>query len=234
MTFRSQSVFFMALLATIFASGCLQTRTGAKDVEQRRVLQQQVSTLQRETTDSSSRFTDFNEQMREIRGRIEVLENQSSVRGGDLEKTRQSWNEQSQSTDRRVALLQESIGKMESQNQALTAEVLALKAEIAALKVVQNTESSSSSSSSGKQDSFSIAKGLFDQKEWKKAVLAFQKYRDNNPKGRNLPEATYLMGVCFQELNMKDEARAFYDEVASNFPKSNEARKAKTRLKSLK
>jgi TolA-binding protein len=40
--------------------------------------------------------------------------------------------------------------------------------------------------------------------------------------------------VAFHELGKKDEAKAFYEEVVKDFPKSNAARKAQFRLKSLK
>ncbi|MBX3039400.1 MAG: tetratricopeptide repeat protein [Bdellovibrionaceae bacterium] len=224
-----------ALAPVLFlATGCLKTRSTAKDSEQRQVLQQQVSTLQRETSDSSNRFTDVNEQIRDLRGRVEVVENRMSSGGTEIERTRQSLSEQNQGTERKLALLQETISKMDAHNQSLTAEVFALKAEVAALKVGQSAAAASASASAATKNSFSVAKDHFDKKEWKRAVLAFQKYRDTNPKGKNVAEATYLMGVSFQELKMKDEAKSFFDEVIANHPKSNEAKKARTRLKSLK
>jgi TolA-binding protein len=45
--------------------------------------------------------------------------------------------------------------------------------------------------------------------------------------------ATYKIGVCFQELGMIEEAKAFYDEVIAKYPKSNEAAKATSRLKAM-
>jgi TolA-binding protein len=35
-------------------------------------------------------------------------------------------------------------------------------------------------------------------------------------------------------LGMKDEAKTFYDEVIGKYPNSSDAKKARTRLKSLK
>lgn len=83
-------------------------------------------------------------------------------------------------------------------------------------------------------DPFGKAEALFKKSDWKNAILEFNKYRDNFPKGKNYSEATYKIGVCFQELNMKDEARAFYTEVIEKFPKSKSARSAKYRLNQLK
>ena len=85
-----------------------------------------------------------------------------------------------------------------------------------------------------KKDTYDIAKEFFEKKDWKQAILNFQKYRDDNPKGVKLADATYKIGVSFQELGMKDEAKTFYDEVQVKYPKSEEARRAKIRLKGLK
>ena len=71
-------------------------------------------------------------------------------------------------------------------------------------------------------------------KKFKDAILAYQKYRDGNPKGRHYGEATFKMGVCFQEMGLKDEAKVFYEEVISKFPGSKDAKKAAVRAKQLK
>lgn len=231
------SLCVLGALSLVLFSGCLQTRSSARATEQRQVVQQQTVGLQREASISeagSSRFSEVNEELRELRGRLEVVENRQNSGGTENERLRQSVNEQVQNSDRRLTLLQESLTKMESQQQALTAEILALKAEITALKIAPSAASASSSSSSGTQDSFRTGQEHFEKKEWKRAILAFQKYRDTSPRGKMVAEATYLMGVSFQELKMRDEARAFYEEVIAKFPKSSEARKARTRLQGLK
>ncbi|MBX2988626.1 MAG: tetratricopeptide repeat protein [Bdellovibrionaceae bacterium] len=211
-------------------TACLKTRSDVRDTEQRTVMQQQVTSLQRDTADAGGRFAEMNEQMRELRGRIEVVESRQSSGNSDAEKIRQASKEQNDETARRLGLMQETVLRLETQVQALNAEMTALKAEAAA----HSAQAAVSSATSAKKDSFDSAMVFFDEKDWKKAILGFQKYRDTNPKGKKLAEATYLMGVSFQELGMKDEAKTFYDEVISKFGNSNEAKKAKTRLKSLK
>jgi TolA-binding protein len=89
-------------------------------------------------------------------------------------------------------------------------------------------------SSKKKSDTYETAQDLFAKKEWKQAILNFQKYRDENPKGAKFADATYKIGVSFQELGMKDEAKTFYEEVLNKFPKSEDAHRAKIRMKGLK
>ena len=106
-----------------------------------------------------------------------------------------------------------------------------MSAELQALKsaAVENN-----SSSSPRKDAFEIGEDFFEKKEWRRAILSYQKYRDANPKSKKFSDATYKIGVSFQELGLRDEARTFYDEVVAKFPQSAEAKKARTRLKSLK
>ncbi|HND86321.1 MAG TPA: tetratricopeptide repeat protein [Pseudobdellovibrionaceae bacterium] len=42
------------------------------------------------------------------------------------------------------------------------------------------------------------------------------------------------MAYAFQQMGMKDEAVTFYQDVVAKYPKSEEARKAKVKLKALK
>lgn len=216
-------------------TGCLKTRTDVKDAEQRQVINQQVSTLQRDTADVNARFGEVNEEMRDLRGRVEVVENKLRSADGNADRTRQAVTEQTQDAARRLGLLQETITRMDTQMQAQNAEIAALKAEVLSLRAAQaGAAAAASSGSGGKKDSWAVANEHFDNKDWKKAILGYQEYREKNPKGKHLPEATYRMGVSFQELGLRDEAKTFYDEVVAKYGSSNEAKKAKTRLKGLK
>ena len=47
-------------------------------------------------------------------------------------------------------------------------------------------------------------------------------------------ELNYKIGVCFQEMGMKSEAKAFFEEVVEGYPKSRTAEKSKYRLKNIK
>ena len=60
-------------------SGCLKTRTDVRETEQKQVIQQEVNKLQRTNADVSSRFSDVEDDMRNLRGRLEVLEHRGIV-----------------------------------------------------------------------------------------------------------------------------------------------------------
>lgn len=229
-----------ALIAAGLAAsvGCLQTRTEMRETEQRQNLSQTVSSLQKENADVGSRFADVNENMRDLRGRIEVLENKMQSANQADARNNKAVADQNQDLNKRVQMIQDTIAKMDAHIQALNADLLAQKAELAAAKAAAiahaNSSDDNAAPAAGKKDTFEVASSYFEKRDWKKAVLEYQQYREKFPKGKKFAEATYRIGVCFQELGMKDEARSFYEEVVSKFPDGGEAKKARTRLKSLK
>ncbi|WP_413944015.1 tetratricopeptide repeat protein [Bdellovibrio sp. HCB-162] len=219
--------FAIALVATtLFLTGCLKTRNDVRENEQRQVMQQQVVTLQRTNADAAGKVSDLEESIRELNGRVDVVENRIGQGNSGVENALKSSQEQNRDLNQKVMILQEALTKMEKDILALNAELQAVKAQKAAHAEVPVKLT--------KKDIYEAAQGYFEKKDWKQAILNYQKYRDENPKGGKFADATYKIGVSFQELGMKDEAKTFYDEVVSKFPKSEEARRAKIRLKGLK
>ncbi|HEY1078625.1 MAG TPA: tetratricopeptide repeat protein [Bdellovibrio sp.] len=217
------------ILTSLFLTGCLKTRNEVRDNEQRQVQQQQTVSMQK--AEASSRVTDLEEQIRELTGRVDVVENRQGQSNSGVENALKSTSEQNRDLNQKVAILQEALIKMEKEVYALNAEMGALKAQKAA---AQAEAVAAANTKNSKKDHFEAAQKSFDSKEWKQAILSYQKYRDEYPKGQKFADATYKIGVSFQELGMKDEAKTFYDEVIGKFPKSEEARRAKIRLKGLK
>lgn len=233
-----RSLLYIAFV-TVFLGGCLKTRSEVKDNEKNQVMQQQVVTLQRTNADTNSKFSEFEEQMRDLNGRVDVLENHIQQGNSGVDRVLKSTQQQSTESNQKIALLQEALTKMEAQVAQLSTQIEALKAQIAANAAAAATAAAeekkeAAASSKKRKDSFETGQEFFDKKDWKQAVLNYQKYRDDLPKGKHVSEATYKMGVCFQELGMNDEAKTFYDDVIAKFPKSDDARRARTRLKAMK
>ncbi len=70
--------------------------------------------------------------------------------------------------------------------------------------------------------------------DWEKAILEFDKVLKNYPKGDKVPAATLKQGYSFEKLGLTKEAEVLLGQVVEKFPKSDEAAKAKSRLKELK
>jgi TolA-binding protein len=162
----------------------------------------------------SSQFDDINKDFRELYGRVEGVENQmNQLKDGEKEKAMEA----------RIAQLETKVSLLET-----TVADLHAKAKKEML-----TSSSSDAREAANKDDMKEAKKLFDGKKWADAILAFEEYRKANPKGKYYTEATYKIGLCFQNMGMKDDAKAFFKEVVDKYPQSKEAGLAKSKLKKL-
>ncbi len=227
---------FFLLMATIsfLFSGCLKTRNEVKDVEQKQVLQQQVVSLQKNTADTGNRFSDLEEQMRYLNGRVENIENKINRTDSDVDRKQKVQNDSLQDVNRKMQIYQEALTKLEAQIIQLQNELAHAKAEASAKEAQESSQKAKAASAAAAKNPYDLAQDLFAQKDWKAAIIEYQKYRDQSPKGKNFADATYKIGVCFQELGMKEDAKSFYQEAISRFPNGDEARRSKVRLKSLK
>lgn len=220
--------FIVLSLVGLSLSSCLKTRGDVFDNERSQVVQKGQS-----AADEVNRADEINETLRDLNGRIENLENQLQNSNKNNEKLKTEKDLTIQELDRKTQLLQEELTKTETVIAQLQAELMQIKSN-QAMASTAATANSSKAEKKSTSETYNQAEDMFRQKDWKKAILTYQKYRDDNPKGKMLPEATYKIGVSFQELGMKDEAKTFYEEVIAKFSKSEMAKKAKFRLDQIK
>lgn len=228
-----RSIFLVCTL--VLFSGCLKTRAdlrGEDSEPQRQTVAQQRAERHESTAaakpppaTTASRFEEVDEQMRAMNGRLDVVENSLSQLAASKQGETATQARERQAQEQRLLLYEDAIKKLESQ-------VLALTAEVERLKTAPPPAAAAGSASA--RNPYEEAEALFDKKKWKESIVAYQKYRDANPKGRHYADATYKIGVAFHELGLKDEARAFYEEVTSKYPGSKEAKKAAVRMKQIK
>lgn len=218
--------FLILTAATFSVVGCLKTRDELKPDSSVSRPQQQQTAVQQQTQAQAPRRQDpvrteeTDEQMRVLNGRIENLEQgQAEIKRTQAEVAKQAAKEE---MDLKFKAYEEELRSLQAQVQALTAAQEAKAAAAAEMKTKTP------------KDFYDKGEELFKEKKWKEAISNYNKYREAQPKGPHYADATYKMGVCFQELNMKDEAKTFYEEVIQKAPKSREAKKAAIRLKSLK
>lgn len=66
--------------------------------------------------------------------------------------------------------------------------------------------------------------------QYKKAIVDFSKFPEKYTRSKKMPAALLNIGLAFEALGMKDDAKGFYTELADKYPKSPEAKKAKAKL----
>ncbi len=77
---------------------------------------------------------------------------------------------------------------------------------------------------------FWIAECYFSMKDYQKAIKEFQVVIEKYPKSEKVASSILKQGYAFSELGMTEEAKAFLNKVANDFPASNEAVKAKDKI----
>lgn len=227
--FTSRSLVLALTTTAFITSGCLQTRSNLKEQEEKQVLRKQVVNLQQTTADVSSKFNEVDEDLRKTNGRIEALDARMTQIKDRAEKNDFALEAKFKEQDTKFQAFREELQKVQ-------AELSEVKATNAALQAAFQTGNTSSGSGGGKnsdKNPFELGESRFEQKSWREAIFAYEDYRKSYPKGKNFGAATYKIGVSFQELGMLDDAKPFYDEVISKFPKSKEADRARSRLKAI-
>ena len=98
-------------------------------------------------------------------------------------------------------------------------------------KILEKIAIKNKESSQSKSSALIEAKNLFEKESYESAISKFQKYRDENPKGSQYPEATFYIGQSFKNLKMPIEAEVFFKEIVNLHPQSLWASRAKKILK---
>jgi TolA-binding protein len=78
---------------------------------------------------------------------------------------------------------------------------------------------------------FLRAESYFNLKQYKKAIADYSKFTEDYTKSSRMPAVLYRIGLSFEGLGMKEDAKAFFQELADKFPKAAETKKAKAKLK---
>lgn len=228
---KTRPLAILALSALILSSGCLQTREAVREQEEKQVLTKTVRNLQQTNADVNSRFQDLEDDSRKMTGRMEAIEFKVNSLNQRAEKGDLGADQKIAQLNDKLVSHQQAIMKLDQQVTELTATLALIQAG----KANTPSRGGGAGNGSGQADNpFVTAEQHFADKQWKEAILEYEKYRKTYPKGKSFAESTYKIGVCFQELGLGEDARAFYEEVIAKFPKSREATRADTRLKSLK
>ena len=179
---------------------------------------------------------------------VKAVEKHTSASAGSLEKELSAKKELSsaggglsQKLSHIEAGIRELRGELESQNKAQTDRIdqieQGLSAVIKALNLpvagLTDGQKKTVKKSVKKHIAFEKAEKFFKTENWKSAIVHYEKYRAQNKKGEFYGRATLQIGLCFQKLKMQKEAKVFFREVVSSFPKSAVAKEAKQKLAGL-
>ena len=73
----------------------------------------------------------------------------------------------------------------------------------------------------------------YSQSQWEQAILSFKDVVSRFPKHAKAADALLKLGMCYEKLKDKDNARFHYEALLEDFPGSGAAKLAKARLTAL-
>lgn len=207
----------LVVMIALSMTACLKTRSEMAEENEKQVIQSQVSQIQKAKADQDANLQSYEAQIRTLNGRVETLEHQVS----QLSTEKEGLSKKLTENDERFKQLEQALLQVEQQRE-----------QSVTLKPAPQEEKKDS----GKKPKSAYDEGedFYNNKQWKKAVVQFQKYRDASPSGTNVAAATLKIGICFQEMKMNKEAKVFFEEVLDKHSKSRFAKIAQTRLAQLK
>lgn len=81
---------------------------------------------------------------------------------------------------------------------------------------------------------FWMGECFFFEKNYEKAILEYEKVTKNYPDGNRVPYALLKQGLSFLNLGDKTSARLLLQQVIRDFPNTNQARIARSKLQEIK
>ncbi|MEO0336696.1 MAG: tetratricopeptide repeat protein [Pseudomonadota bacterium] len=228
---RSLMTFTIAS-SSLLLTGCLMTRQQIREGANSGGGNAKVSQMQVKRAEEVARMDELEENLRLLRGEVEVAQNQLLQINAEKQAAAEaaaSGDQPMSSKDvaQKLAIFEEALRALETRMNSMSQDIQQLKSRPAAAAATTKKPQESLGNYGG-------AEKAFDRKAWKQAIVGYEKYRELNPKGRRYADATYKIGVCFQELGLKTEAKSFYEEVIAKYPSSNTAKKAKYRLSQVR
>ncbi|MCK6544711.1 tetratricopeptide repeat protein [Myxococcota bacterium] len=79
-----------------------------------------------------------------------------------------------------------------------------------------------------------IGETYFAAQDWQQAASEYNNVRKNYSKSPRVPDALFKLGMCFEKLNLPDDAKLFYETIIQKHSKSSVAKDARARLAALK
>lgn len=78
---------------------------------------------------------------------------------------------------------------------------------------------------------FLRAECYFKTKQYKRAIVDYSAFPEKFKRSKYMPPALLNIGLSFEALGMKEDAKPFFQELVANFPKTAEAKKARAKVK---
>tara|TARA_B110000037_G_C16972219_1_gene445531 strand:- start:5 stop:892 length:888 start_codon:yes stop_codon:yes gene_type:complete len=148
-----------------------------------------------------------------------------------LEEDKQTNNDLEKEKPQEDTLVEEPAPKSEDELLKLAEKHLLKGREEAAEAVLKRIMKENPKTKKKSEILYRLAESAFNKSDYREAARRFQAVLDENSKSQWASWALLRQGECFDEMGQKDNAKLFYQDVVSEYPKSKAAKEAKEKLK---
>ncbi len=222
----------LSILLMVSVAGCLKTRSELKNDESGNMRTDASGTYvagqmnQQQRAQIDSRFFEIDRDFRELYGKIELIE----------KKLQENQNLPSAVTPTvGSGLSDDKLKSLEKRMSTIEEALLSLDK-----KLSEMSKGDTGASVKSFDQKLKAAKGPYGRGEiffgagrFEEAIASFDEYRKKFPRGRSYAQATLKMGICFEKLQMNNDAKAFYKEVIQRYPNTRVSVRAEENLKKL-
>ncbi len=246
MELRSFFPLVLALAALLTSSSCLKTRAQLKDGGEEATTSRPVpNPVQDVQPQGQYAIDELKSELTRINGRIEDLERaqkqSANANAGttaskdELRKleTRTAELEQAQiNIIEAVKKLQEAPAHISDPNELFEKGHKQYEAgNFEAAAETFGTYLKQPKAKKAEDATFFRGEAYYNLKNYKKAITEYSKFPEKFTRSKYMATVLYKIGLSFEALGMKSEAKDFYQELVEKFKKSPEAKRAKAKLK---
>ena len=244
MLMKNRNLILTGTLACFLfgATGCLKTRAQLREESNDQSRPIAVEPAQDVKPNEAYAVDELRAEITHLVGRVEDLERAEkdrSVKGSAESKEElKKVEEQIRQLDESYQTLSEELKKLEkapvvadpvdlfkkaknqfsSQEYELAAETFGNYIKIPKAKNLQDAL-------------FLRGESYYHLKQYKKAIVEYSKISEKYSHSPHMAETLYKIGLSFEALGMKEDAKGFYQELVEKFPKSEEAKKSRKKAK---
>lgn len=201
----------------------------------------------RNDADFGVQLDEFMQKMAGFEGRIESLDSRTSELESSLSKAQAEVDlkledlaqkrDQASSADRAAVKKQERLLSNPKDALAEVERLLSRGGPAEARKLLRElvlrNEKDAGYPRWAPKAQYLLGETYFAQGDYRQAAAEYNKVRKEHPRASVMPDALLKLGMCFERLGLKDDAKLFYETVTKSFAKSRAAKAAQTRLKAL-
>ncbi len=236
-----QAIVLCSALSLILA-GCLKTRTQLKEEGGEESAKPVSAPIQDVQPQGQYVIDEIKSEITRLTGRIDEIERTLKL-GADTATQAQKDDQKKLETrvtelEKAQALLIENFKKTEDTN--LNKDPEEFYAKATALLEAGNTEGAVEALTAYlnhpkakrvQSATFQRAEAYYQLKQYKKAIVDYSKFPEKFPQSKSMPDALYKIGVSFEALGMKEDAKGFFQELVEKFPKNPLSKKVRSKLK---